>query len=338
MRQVWITRAGGPEVLEVRESADPRPATGEVRIRVEAAGVNFADIMARMGQYPDAPPIPCVVGYEVAGVIDALGSGVEDLQEGDRVLSFTQFGGYSDVVCVPAAFARPIPEGLSMAEAAAIPVNYLTAWIMLIRKGHLKAGETVLVHSGGGGVGIAALQICQWRSARFIGTASSGKHKRLLEMGANHCVDYRTQDFEAEVARYTQGRGVDIALDAQGGKSFKKSYRALAPMGRLFCFGGASLSPGKKRSYLAIAKGLWSMPFFHPLGLMDTNRGVFGTNMGHLWSEFDRLGDDMGAILRLVGEGEFKPVVDSTYSFNDAAEAHAYMQDRKNFGKVVLVP
>jgi len=338
MRQIWITRAGGPEVLELREAADPVPGAGEVRVRVEAAGINFADIMARMGQYPDAPPIPCVVGYEVAGVIDALGSGVEEVAEGDRVLSFTRFGGYSDVVCVPATFVRPIPEEMSMAEAAAIPVNYLTAWLMLIRQGHLKANETVLVHSGGGGVGLASLQICQWRGARFIGTASAGKHKRLLEMGASHCIDYRTQNFEEEVARYTQGRGVDIVLDAQGGKSFKKSYRALAPMGRLFCFGGASLSPGKKRSLLAIAKGLWDMPFFHPLGLMDTNRGVFGTNVGHLWDEMERLSEDMGSIMRLVSEGDLRPVVDKTFSFSEAAEAHSYMQDRKNFGKVLLTP
>lgn len=338
MRQVWITKAGGPEVLQVKERPDPGCGPGEVRIRTAYAGINYADIMARLGIYPDAPPIPCVVGYEVAGTIDQVGPGVSGLQEGDRVLSLCRFGGYSDVICVPAAWARPLPAQLSFESAAAIPVNYATAWIMLVREGNVQPGDTVLVHAAAGGVGQAALQICQWRGAKVIGTASASKHARLRELGVAHCIDYTQQDFEKEVMAYTGGRGVDVVLDAVGGSSFRKSYRCLAPLGRLFCFGASSASTGKRRNLLSVAKAMISMPFFHPIPLMDSNRGVFGTNMGHLWEVMDRLQGDLDQILALTEAGTFRPVVDRVFPFAQAGEAHAFIQDRKNFGKVLLQP
>lgn len=336
MRQVWITKAGGPEVLQVREAADPTPGPGEVRIRVAFAGINYADIMARLGIYPDAPPIPCVVGYEVSGTIDAIGAGVSGFREGDRVVSFCRFGGYSDVVCVPTVWVRPLPDHVGFESAAAIPVNYATAWIMLEREGHVQPGETVLVHAAAGGVGQAALQICQRAGAKVIGTASASKHARLRELGVAHCIDYTREDFEKEVMRYTNGRGVDIVLDAVGGNSFRKSYRCLAPLGRLFCFGASSASTGKTRDLFAAVKAMITMPFFHPMPLMDKNRGVFGTNMGHLWEVMDRLQPDMEKIVSLVADGTFAPVVDRTYPLDKAGEAHAFIQDRKNFGKVLL--
>lgn len=338
MRQVWITKAGAPEVLQVREATDPAPGPGEVRIRVRASGVNFADIMARMGQYPDAPPLPCVVGYEVSGDIDAVGPGVTGLAEGDRVVSFTRFLGYSDSVTVPEGYARRLPANIGYEAAAALPVNYATAWIMLVRCGNVQPGETVLVHAAAGGVGQAALQICQWRGAEVIGTASAGKHARLKTLGVKHCIDYTREDFEPKVMELTGGHGVDIVLDAVGGRSFKKGYRCLAPLGRLFLFGASSTAVGKRRSLPAIARTLLTMPWFHPLPLIDKNRGVFGTNMGHLWDVMDKLGDDLDQVLALTAEEVFNPVVDKTFSFDDAPEAHRYLQDRKNFGKVLLTP
>lgn len=338
MRQVWISRKGGPEVLEVREASDPQPREQELRIRVRASGVNFADIMARMGMYPDAPPLPCVVGYEVAGVVDGVGRGAEGYAAGDRVLAFTRFGGYSDVVCVPSAMARPLPNGLSFEEGAAIPVNYLTAWVMLVRLGNLQADETVLVHAAAGGVGQAALQIALWRGAQVIGTASASKHARLRELGVAHCIDYTREDFEREVMRFTKGRGVDLAIDAVGGRSFRRSYRVLAPMGRLFCFGVSSAARGMRLSPLTLFRALAGMPFFHPVWLMDQNRGVFGTNMGHLWEEMERLQGDVDQILACMREGHFRPVVDCAFAFDEAAAAHRYMQERRNFGKVLLRP
>ncbi|NVB39522.1 zinc-binding dehydrogenase [Pseudenhygromyxa sp. WMMC2535] len=338
MQQIWISRAGGPEALELREAPDPTPGHGEVRIRTAYSGINFADLTARMGMYPDAPPIPCVVGYEVSGRVDALGEGVDDLKIGDEVVALCRFGGYSDVVCVPRAQAVPVPAGVSLESAGAVPVTYLTAYLMLIELGNLKAHHTVLVHAAAGGVGQAALQICKSRGATVIGTASAGKHERLVQAGIDHCVDYRTQDFEAEVMRLTEGRGVDIVLDAVGGESYKKSYRCLRHTGRLFMFGASSFAPTERRRLWPIVRGMIGTPRFRPFELLDQNRGVFGVNLGHLWHEIDRLTMIFEAVMAEVGAGTYEPVVDRVFPFAEAAAAHHYMQSRKNFGKVLLQP
>ena len=336
MRQVWIPRIGGPEVLEVREGPEPEPGQGQVRIKVAAAGVNFADVLARMGLYPDAPPLPCVVGYEVAGEIDRLGPGVEGLREGQRVAAMTRFGGYAERVVVPAVQAQPIADGVSFEAAAAIPVNYLTAWLMLVHLGNVRPGDQVLVHAAAGGVGQAALQICRLRGAEVLATASPGKHERLRAEGAAHCIDYTSQDVLAEVRRITGGRGVDLILDAVGGASFRSSYACLAPLGRLYMFGVSSFAPGQRRSILAALRGLWSMPTFKPIPLMNENRGVMGVNLGHLWEEGARLRAMLQEITSQVEQGVFRPVVDKTFPLERAAEAHAFLQERRNFGKVLL--
>src|SRR3954462_3930036 len=225
MRQVVIPRHGPPEVFEVREVPDPVAADGELRVRVRAAGVNFADFLARIGLYPDAPKPPVVVGYEVAGVVDALAPGVTSFREGDRVVALTRFGGYADSVVVPSYQAYRFPERLSDAEAAAVPVTYLTAAIALYRMAALTSGETVLVHNAGGGLGIAATQLARLRRATVIGTASASKHDALRSFGVDFTIDYRTASVETEIRRLTRGRGVDVILDPLGGGSFGASYR-----------------------------------------------------------------------------------------------------------------
>jgi len=340
MRQIWIPKAGPPEVLELREAPDPLPGPGELRIRVEASGVNFADVVGRLGQYPDLPPMPVVVGYEVAGRVDAVGEGVGEDLLGYEVLALTRFGGYSDVLCVPEAQVHVRPPGMSAEAGAALPVNYLTAWQLLRVMGGLRADETVLVHSAGGGVGIAAIQIARHVGARVFGTASAGKHAALKELGVDACIDYRTEDFEDRVRELTRGRGVELVIDAQGGRSFKKSYRALAPTGRLGMFGVASAATGKTPSRLSLLRTVAAMPWlqFNPVSLMNANKGVFGVNMGHLWDEADRVNGWMESLLELHTEGAIRPVVAERFPFDRAAEAHHYLQDRRNFGKVLLVP
>ena len=246
--QAVIPRYGAPDVFEMRTAPDPTPGEGEIRIRVRAAGINFADMLARIGLYPDAPKPPMVVGYEVAGVVDAIGRGVTGLSEGDRVVALTRFGGYADSVVVPAAQAFHFPDRLSDAEAAAVPVAYLTAAIALYRMAALSAGETVLVHNAGGGVGIAATQLARLRRATVIGTASAVKHDALRSFGVEHAIDYRHANVAKEVKRITRGRGVDVILDPIGGGSFTDSYRMLAPLGRLVMLGMSSDAPGERRS------------------------------------------------------------------------------------------
>lgn len=339
MRQVWLTKVGGPDALVLREASDPRPHSGQVRIRVKAAGVNFADVMARHGLYQDAPKLPCVLGYEVAGEIEEVGSRVEGFVPGERVLAVTRFQGYADTVCVSAPSVWRLPARLTFEQGAALPVNYLTALLMLRDMAHAQPGESVLVHNLGGGVGIAALQIARILGLDVIGTASAAKHERLRALGAEKLIDYRTEDFEAGVLRFTSGRGVDVALDAVGGKSFLKSYRSLAPFGRLVAYGAASLVEPGLRKALALAQTLAIPTFaFHPVRLMNDNRALMGFNLGHLWEETARLGAAMEWLLGHVAEGAVAPIVDRAFPLAEAGAAHMYLEERRNFGKIVLQP
>ena len=340
MRQIWIPRSGAPEVLELREARDPTPGEGEVRIRVQAAGVNFADVMGRMGLYPDLPPLPVVVGYEVAGTIDAAGRGVYPDWVGRPVLALTRFGGYSDVVCAPERQVFTRPDGMSAEEGAGLPVNYLTAYQLVEVMGGLRAGDTVLIHSAGGGVGIAAIQLARRIGARVIGTASAAKHDALRKLGVEHCIDYRTEDFEVRVREITEGRGVELVLDAVGGASFKKSYRALAATGRLGMFGVSAAATGKRGRRRDLLRAAVAMPWlqFTPIALMNQNKGVFGVNLGHLWGETERVAGWMEALLGYYRAGAIRPAIAASFPFDRAAEAHHYIQDRKNLGKVLLLP
>ena len=335
-RAVWIPKAGPPEVLELRTGPDPKPVASEVTIRVRAAGVNFADVSARLGFYPDAPPFPCVVGYEVSGTIDAVGSAVTGFAVGQRVAALTRFGGYCDLLAVPAAQVFPIPAAISFEQAAAIPVNYVTAVLMLRHFANVKAGERVLVHAAAGGVGMAAIQLCRAAGAEVIGTASASKHGALREAGVAHCIDYRTEDFAAATMRVTGGRGVDVVLDATG--AFSKSYRVLAPLGRLVCFGLSSASSGMAPNRLAALWAVARLPWFHPIKLMNDNKAVIGVNLGHLWDHIDMLRREMQQLIADCEAGRIRPVVDRTFPLEETAAAHRFIQERRNVGKVLLVP
>jgi len=334
MRSVWITRTGPPEVLEAREGPEPSPGNGEVLVRMRAAGINFADVMARLGLYPDAPKLPCVVGYEVAGTVERVGSGVSGLNAGDRVVALTRFGGYTEAIAVPAAQVFPMPAAMSFEEGAAVPVNYLTAVLMLRHFGNVRKGDRVLVHAAAGGVGMAAIQLCRIAGAEVIGTASVAKHATLRDAGVAHAIDYRTQDFEQEVKRITGGRGVDIVLDATG--AFGKSYRTLAPLGRLVCFGLSGAATGLVPSRLAALGQIIRLPWFHPIKLMNDNKAVIGVNLGHLWDRIELLRGEMLALLADYETGRIAPVVGKTFPLTEAAAAHRFIQERQNVGKVLL--
>jgi synaptic vesicle membrane protein VAT-1 len=336
MREIVITRHGGPEVMEERERPAPEPGPGEVRIRVKAAGVNFADVLARMGLYPDAPPPPMVPGYEVSGYVDAAGPGPARHEVGRRVIAVTRFGGYADLVVVPADFVWPVPPTLSYNEAAAIPIAYLTALVALYRMANLKAGETVLVHGAGGGVGIAAFQLARLRRAIVIGTASPAKHNALRSLGIDHVIDHRGADVEAEVARLTNGRGVDVVLDARGGEHLARSFRMLAPLGRLVACGSQDLVTGPARDEERVQTFLQQRPFFDPIDLMNNNKGVFGLNLAHLWRERRFAAASMEALLTDFAGGRLKAIVAKTFPLARAADAHEFLHERANVGKVVL--
>jgi synaptic vesicle membrane protein VAT-1 len=339
MRAVWITKFGGPEVLEVRDKPDPSPGAGEVRIRVHAAGLNFAEVMARQGLYPDAPKPPCVVGYEVAGVVDAVGPQADELAVGQRVLALVRFGGHAEVVCAPSAQVVELPETLGFEEAAAIPVNYLTAFHMLFRVAHLRPGQRVLVHMAAGGVGIAVLQLCRTvPDVVTFGTASAAKHDAIRAEGCTHPIDYRTEDYAARVLDLTHGEGVDLVLDPLGGRDWKRGMRLLRPVGHLVAYGFANLASGHRRNLVRLVRQMSGVPVLTPLGLMDRNRTVSGVNLGHLWGRPDLLREELNAVLALWRTGVVQPRVDAVFPFDRAAEAHKRITERRNVGKVVLVP
>jgi NADPH:quinone reductase-like Zn-dependent oxidoreductase len=339
MRAVWIPKFGKSDVLEVRENADPEPKANEVRIRVRFSGINFAEIMARQGLYQDAPPPPMVVGYEVSGVIDRLGGDVRDRTEGQRVLAMTRFGGYSDVVCVPESQCFEMPSAMTFEEGAALPVTYLTAYQMLFNVFRIRPGDHVLIHQAAGGVGTAASQLC--RSVGGVtsyGTASKAKHDYVRENGCTHPIDYHAVDYAEVVRGLTDGRGVDVVLDALGGADWKRGYELLRPGGLLIPFGWANMAKfGKKRMTHVLAQ-LTNMPWWTPVKLMNENKGVAGVNMGRLWDEKEMFVTGFTALLRLYENGSIRPHVDRAFAFEQAGEAHAYIEAGQNLGKVLLTP
>jgi NADPH:quinone reductase-like Zn-dependent oxidoreductase len=330
MRAVVITKHGGPGVLQ--ERPDPTLGPGEVRIDVAAAGINFADIMARLGFYPDAPKTPCVVGYEVAGTILELGEGVGDLKHGQRVIAGTDFGGYASQVVVPADGVLALPDGLSFEQGAAIPVNYGTAWMGLVGFGSLQPGERVLIHAAAGGVGIAATQVAKRYGAEVYGTASPGKHARISELGVDHPLDYTTAGWERGLPE------LDVIMDAIGGKSLRRSYELLGGGGRLIAFGASAIVSGERRNPIAALGTALRMPRFSLIKQMSASKAVIGLNMYTL-SQDERRRAQVGAALReLLDDGTIQPVVAGSFSFEEAGAAHNMITERRNVGKVVLTP
>lgn len=335
MRVVVIPGHGGPEVLTVEQRPDPRPGPGQVLIGVAAAGVNFADTMARAGLYPDAPKTPCIVGYEVAGTILDHGDGVDSstLPVGTRVMAGTRFGGYAEQVCVAAADAIPLPEGFSFEQGAALPVNYSTAWAALIGYGSLRPGERVLINAAAGGVGIAATQIAKDAGAEVWGAASPAKHEAIVAQGVDHPVDYTKKGWQQNLPK------MDIVLDAIGGASLRISYDLLRPGGRVVAFGASSTLPGDRRRLTkAVPQALRMLRGFNLMDQMGDSKTVIGLNMLSLWDDRGTLEPWISPLLDLAERGVIHPVVSDAVPFADAPEAHRILAERRNIGKVVLIP
>lgn len=343
MKAVVLTGTGGPDVLQVREWPDPPVGPDDVRIAVRAAGINFADTMARVGLYPDAPKPPCVLGYEVAGEVESVGERATGFKPGDRVVAGTRFGGQAELVTCPAKDVLPLPESLTFEQGAAFPVNYGTAYAALIIMGGLREGDRVLIHAAAGGVGIAATQIARNAGAEIFGTASPSKHDAIRAQGVSHAIDYRSQDFEAEVNRITGGDGVDLIIDAMGPTSFRKDYRLLRQGGRLVMYGLSEATNEQGRDLRKALGGLLKMPmatlpWWKSAGMMNENKGVFGLNMLTWWDREGGLDRLTEPLLSEIETGRLEPVVAEAFPFEKAGEAHRFIAERRNIGKVVLFP
>jgi NADPH:quinone reductase-like Zn-dependent oxidoreductase len=333
MRAVVLTRHGGFDALEVQERPAPVCGPGSVRIAVHAAGVNFADTMARVGLYREAPPVPCVLGYEVAGEVVERGAGVRGVAVGDRVMAGTRFGGYAEEVTVPEHDAVPLPATLSFAEGAAIPVNYSTAWAALVETAGVRPGERVLVHAAAGGVGIAATQIARRERAEVWGTASPGKHDAIRAQGVEHAIDYTRKGWDLALPPF------DVVLDPVGGGSFRRSYKLLRPGGRLVAYGASATMSGERLDLRrAVPAALAMIRGFDLIKQMSDSKAVIGLNMLRLWDDRGTLEPWIAPLRAVLADGALQPVVAATVPFSRAGEAHRIISERRNVGKVVLVP
>jgi NADPH:quinone reductase-like Zn-dependent oxidoreductase len=336
VRALVITQHGPPEVLKVLDRPDPDVGRGEVRIAVKAAGVNFSDLLARVGMYPEAPKPPSVIGYEVAGDVESVGDGVEGVKPGDRVIAGTRFGGQAELAVTAAGNVFPLPDGWSYEKGASVPVVYVTAYAGMIRYGNVLEGERVLIHAAAGGVGIAATQIGKHLGAELYGTASAAKHDAIRGFGIEHPIDYHSQDFVKAIRRITsEKRPLDLVMDAVGGSSFRKSWSLLRAGGRLVAFGVSESGGGERREIAKALKMLATSPIFPILMMMRDSKSVIGLNMLAL-QDTKGLGDYIRPLTDLMERGIIDPVVAEAFPVERAADAHRYLSERKNVGKVVL--
>lgn len=307
-----------------------------VQVRVQYAGINFADIMMRMGLYPDAPKTPFVPGYEIAGEVAEVGDGVSGFEEGDRVMAVTRFGGYTSRKDVAAEELIKLPKALPTKEAAALPVNYLTAWIALHRMARVTKGDRVLIHGGAGGVGLAAVAMAQLAGCDVHATAGGPQKCAFLEERGVAAHDHTSLDWR-ERAKEATGGGFDRVLDPIGGAHTKQSLRMLAPGGLVVGYGASELAPGLRRNPVKAVRGLAQMRLGTP-GLMNHNTGFVGLNLLHLWKDDpDGVRADFETIAKLVVRGKLPlPHIAATFDLERAGDAHRFIQDRRNIGKVLL--
>src|SRR3954451_19589448 len=337
MRAAVLPRHGGPEVFEIQDRPEPSLAPGRVLVRVNAAGINLGDLMARQGLYPDAPDLPAVLGYEVAGEVEGVGEGVEDFAPGDRVWAACCFGWYSEVVSARARDMGHLPDDWSFEEGAALPVVYGTAYASLVSFGNLRPGERLLVQAAAGGVGIAATQIGKLLGAEIYGTASASKHDAIREIGVQHAIDYRDKDFADEVRRIAGEKcPLDLVVDGIGAASWKASYRLLRPGGRLVMIGASSFVSGEKRNLPKAAANLAKVPRFNPIKMASDSRTVVGLNMLRLWDARGTLEEYIEPLEQWIDQGLLQPVVAEAFPLERIADAHRFLGERKNVGKVVL--
>ncbi|XP_017349981.1 synaptic vesicle membrane protein VAT-1 homolog [Ictalurus punctatus] len=334
-RALVLTGYGGYDKVKLQvKKGKPALKSGEVMVRVKACGLNFADLMARQGLYDRLPSPPVTPGMECSGIIEAVGEDVTDRKVGDKVLVLNRSGLWQEVVVVPTLHTFPMPEGMSFEEAAALPVNYVTAYMMLFDFGHLRPNQSVLIHMAAGGVGIAATQLSKTvKEVTIFGTASASKHEVISEGGVTHPIDYRTRDYVEEV-RKINPKGVDIVLDPLGGSDTQKGYNLLKPMGKLISYGAANMLSGQKKNLFAVAKTWYQQFTVHTLSLCQNNRAICGFHLGYLDSEL--VVDVMNSLLELYQQGKIKPRIDSTYHFEQVGDAMRRMQERGNIGKIIL--
>ncbi|MGF6492147.1 NADPH2:quinone reductase [Luteibacter sp. 621] len=325
MKTVRFHYTGGPDVLQYEDVPEPVPGPGQVKIKVDAAGINFSDILRRRGDdYPESSPTPFTPGSEIAGTVCALGEGVEGLSVGDAVYAAPRKGGYAQYVVVDAATAVHLPDGIEAAEATSLVIQGLTALLSLRDAGRLRAGDTVLIEAAAGGVGAYAVQLAKLSGAGMVIAAASTPEKRAFaeSLGADASVDYTQEGWPERVRELTGGRGVDIVLEMVGGKVLGEALRAMAPYGRMVVYGQAS---GERA-------------FVNPQDLTIDNISVIGFYIGGYFKHRPDLIKGLQEIIGHARAGRLSINVGGRFPLSRAADAHRFVEGRQSSGKVVLEP
>lgn len=331
---ILVRYGDSKRAFEAREIDVPDPGPGEIRIRSEAFGLNYADVMARLGLYREAPSPPALIGYETLGVVEAVGSGVDLKMVGKRVVAFCRFKGYAAYVNTSALASMEIPNDWESGKALAMVTQYSTAWYASMIATTLREKEWVLINSAAGGVGTALMQIARWKKCRIIGTSrSDSKLKMIRDAGADEALDYRDAHFTQRLKKISGG-GMDVAFDAVGGTTFRKSFRALTPTGRMVAFGAASRSD---LHFLPVLRLVLQFGFMHPALLMMQSRSMIGINMLRV-SEHQPylLRESLEQVCRLTQEGVLQPVTGKIFPASALAEAHEWLGSGMSHGKIVL--
>ena len=334
-KRLLFTKAGAPETMRVETFHASPPGPNEVAVDVAFGGINFADLLQRLGLYNPRPPYPFTPGYEASGTVVGVGEGVEHLEVGDSVIAVPGTGAHtSHLICAAERVIR-IPEGMTLEAAAAMPVTYLTAHHMLHHLGHLSTDQAVLIHGGGGGVGTAALQLCRWAGIERVWATASAEKADVIRSFGGTPIDRHREDFVDVIRKATDGVGVDHVLDPIGGDHLVRSLSACREGGNVYTFGMSSFAPSEKRRPIRTALAWLRRTEIDPLRLMAKNRALIGVHMG-TWSRQDVILEQMERLVQGVAEGHLDPVIDRVFPIEQAAAAHRHMHDGKNVGKVLF--
>ena len=337
MNAAYLIKYGNAEkAFEIREADKPRPNANQVLIKVEAFGLNFADVMARLGLYKAAPPLPAILGYDVVGEIEAIGTNVNHVKLGDRVIALTKFGGYAEFALADKEVVYKIPNSFSAGVAVALATQYSTAYFLSHHMANLQENDTVLIHAAAGGVGTALVQMALHKKCIVFGTCGSDEKVAYLKKnGVHYPINYRKNDFEDVVRKVIEKKGLDAVFDPVGGKSVKKDYRLLGAGGRVFSFGVSSMNQAK--NIFGKIRVLWQFGLYHPLQFLSGSKGIVGINMLKVGEENpEKMAKVMQEVIRLTEEGILTPYVGGEYQVEQLAEAHAFLESRKSMGKIVI--
>jgi NADPH2:quinone reductase len=337
MKAAFLVKYGtAANAFEIREAERPTPGPAQILIRVEGFGINFADVMARLGLYKGAPPLPAILGYDVVGRVEECGADVIDLQEGDRVTALTRFGGYAEYVVAEGSVAQKIPDDLPAGVAVALSTQYCTGYFLSRVMANIQEGERVLIHAAAGGVGTALVQMALHRKCVVFGTCGSAeKLNYLRETGVHYPINYRKENFVDAVQKFLPGHGLDAIFDPIGGQSLKRGFGLLGAGGRIMSYGLSAMN--QTTNIFGKLRVLAQFGIYHPVQLLSKSKGIIGVNMLKIADENpQKISRSMQKVIEMTSQGILKPYVGGEFPIDRLADAHEFLESRKSMGKIVV--